>query len=52
MVKICKLHTKPKKIGGKYKFRISQFNQRQKEIITAETIIHTGKGYKSCGRAF
>lgn len=43
MVKICKLHTKPKRGGGEYKFRISQLNLRQKEIITAETIIHTEK---------
>ena len=36
MVKICKLHTKPKSGGGEDKFRISQLSRRQEEIITAE----------------
>lgn len=50
MVKICKLHTKPKSGGGEDKFRISQLNQRQEEIITAEdNHTHTEKAVKVVG---
>lgn len=50
MVKICKLHTKPKSGGGEDKFRISQLNQRQEEIITAEdNHTHTEKAVEVVG---